>query len=510
MNFDFLKGVRGLGALYENCNNAEKLAMSMPVQSVFTSRKSAELLAKFLYMAAHNQEMEDLSFADILSDQAVKRFINNRDVMDAFHFIRRTGNRAVHTTDSESPEDALDVLHDLHFVAGETARRLGLIRDYPPFDDDVESFPNAVFVDEGDIEKKAREMFIDYVEEFNAQVERDKYTELSEEELFRYCIEGNVDMHEYLEFNHKPRSLELTEFLQSYLLTLLRFSVERSPDKADELGLNYPVKLDAKMIIGDRVYLSQNGSEFMRAVNEELPKAETLIIDCVCSGILREFYNDDLEDPDGRLNMILKDAAWTGAGMLDRLESYKRRDSFTYFYLSFLPDSGSLVAACINKGRSIPPSDLFDTGVRLSSDLLVDCDGLGVFFESENDIYEYPEFIEAYKKLAKEYVFEPQFHFCEEAWNPESEDYVPNCILPYVQIEARTIGDYEVFLNKLNQLVKQWKGQITLYTDDADLEDPMFGSANNALYNIREMTLAQVICTDGELRVVGAALNRKV
>ena len=32
MNFDFLEGLRGLGYVYENCNNAEKLAMTMPVQ----------------------------------------------------------------------------------------------------------------------------------------------------------------------------------------------------------------------------------------------------------------------------------------------------------------------------------------------------------------------------------------------------------------------------------------------------------------------------------------------
>ena len=53
MNFDFLKVLRGLGYVYENCNNAQKLAMTMPVQSVFTARKSAELLAKFIYIAAN-------------------------------------------------------------------------------------------------------------------------------------------------------------------------------------------------------------------------------------------------------------------------------------------------------------------------------------------------------------------------------------------------------------------------------------------------------------------------
>ena len=66
MNFDFLKDVPQLKYVYENCSNAEKLAMTMPVQSVFTSRKSAELLAKFIYLASHNEKMETMNFVDIL------------------------------------------------------------------------------------------------------------------------------------------------------------------------------------------------------------------------------------------------------------------------------------------------------------------------------------------------------------------------------------------------------------------------------------------------------------
>ena len=96
MNFDFLKNSRELGYVYENCSNAEKLALTMPVQSIFTSRKSAELLAKLIYMAAHNRKMEELTFADILSDKTVRDFVRSRDIMDAFHFIRKIGNRAVH------------------------------------------------------------------------------------------------------------------------------------------------------------------------------------------------------------------------------------------------------------------------------------------------------------------------------------------------------------------------------------------------------------------------------
>ena len=89
MNFDFLKNTRELVYVYENCSNAEKLAMTMPVQSIFTARKSAELLAKLIYMAAHNQQMEEMTFADILADRVVRDFVHSRDIMDAFHFIRK-------------------------------------------------------------------------------------------------------------------------------------------------------------------------------------------------------------------------------------------------------------------------------------------------------------------------------------------------------------------------------------------------------------------------------------
>ena len=509
MNFEFLKGIRGFEGLYDNCSNAEKLVMTMPVQSIFTSRKSAEKLAKFIYMAACNQQMEEMTFADILSDWTFKNFIRSRDIMDAFHCIRKTGNRAVHADDQERPEDALAVLHDLHYVAGETARLLGLIKDYPDFKNDIGSFPNAVFVDEVDIEEKARKMFLEYVEEYDAQEEREKYLEEKDYDWLRYSVEGVVNMHEYLKFDHRPRSLELIEFLQSYLSTLLRLSIERAPDCAEEIQDYRSVILDARIVIGDQVYSSKATLEFLRAIQEELPKADKFTIDCICSGVLREYFNDDPEIPGARENMILKDAAWTGSGMRDRLESYRRRESFTYYYMSFLPNSGSFVAAAIDKGRNIQQNDLFDVKIYLSPNIKVECDGLGIFYDSERAASEFPEFIESYKQLVREHVYESQLHFCEEAWDPKSDDYNPDCILSYVQIKAGTIGEYSAFINKLNCLAAPWKDRIELYADDIDLDDYSYG-AHNILYDIQDMTLAQIVSKKGELQIVGSVFIQNI
>ena len=178
MNFEFLNGLAGLGKIYKSCSNAEKLAISMPEQSVFTSRKSAELIAKFIYLAAHNQIMEGMTFKDVLDDLTFRRFIGNRDVIDAFHYIRKKGNQAAHSDDQEpSAEEAIDVLQDLHYVAGETACMLGLIDDYPYFEDHIAAFPEEKYVPIESVSDLALEMFIAYAQEYEAQQERNSYIE---------------------------------------------------------------------------------------------------------------------------------------------------------------------------------------------------------------------------------------------------------------------------------------------------------------------------------------------
>ena len=229
MNFEFLKGLTGLGYIYENCSNAEKLALSMPVQSVFTSRKSAELLAKFIYMAAHNKELGMLTFADILSDAIVKKFVNSRSVMNAFHHIRKSGNHAVHSDERESSEEAVTVLHDLHYVAGETARMLGLINKYPKFDNQIEAFSDAKYVEEKDIESKAKEMFQQYIEKYDAQKERDAYYNQRVDRLlddfdeytspFR-IIPSIQELNETIVFNGKPAFESTLKQIQEHFIFL--------------------------------------------------------------------------------------------------------------------------------------------------------------------------------------------------------------------------------------------------------------------------------------------------
>lgn len=457
MNFDFLKGLRGLGYVYENCSNAEKLAVTMPVQSVFTSRKSAELLAKFIYMAAHNRAMEDLTFADILSDITVRRFVNSRDIMDAFHFIRKSGNRAVHGDEQESVDDAIAVLQDLHYVAGETACMLGLIDDYPLFEDQIASYPESQYTNEEDINQKAHEMFLDYVEEFNAQQERDQYLTTQDYDWISYSIEGNVEMHEFLEFKHAPKQSELIEYLQTYLATLLRFSIERSPEMARELDIAYPVMLDVKLIIDDTTYTSADIESFVVALTEKLPKAKSIIIDCTCHGVLREFFNDELdEDGNGNLNMIRKDSVWTGAGMLDTLQAYKRRNTFTYKLAIFYPDSGEFKHEKILNGREL---DVMASGTPdiIEREFDEEWWSWSLSLWADFDYEKHHDALTKLRNLVRRMIPKSELPYCEESWDEEDSCMLCNGI----QWNCISLKEVQAFLDELNKVLLPIKDELS-------------------------------------------------
>lgn len=461
MNFDFLKNLRGLGTIYENCNNAEKLAMTMPVQSVFTARKSAELLAKFIYLAAHNEQIEFMSFADILSDPVVCEFIHNRRVMNAFHFIRKSGNRAVHGDEEESPDEAIDVLEDLHFVAGETACMLGLIDSYPAFEEHVTSFPEAQYVDEKDIDKKAQKMFLAYVEKYNAQVEHDKYIEMKDYDWLTYTVEGNVEMHEYLAFKAKPNQRDIVDFLQNYLKTLLRLSIERAPEKAIELKLDYPVTLDVTLTIGQEQYTSYNAERFIAALNNALPGADKFTIDLTCSGVLKEFLNDELdENGNGRINMIRKDAAWTGAGMLDVLLQYKRRNAFEYKIFAFYPDSGNFLHEAIKGGREINIQSLFEEQiVQKNFDEEWWSGALNLYVDFDLD--KYPNQIKKLHEIVRAFVPQSEIQYCENAWDDGDNHILCNSI----QWNCHCLRKVQDFLDKINEVILPIKEDVDIVCD---------------------------------------------
>lgn len=450
MNFDFLKDLPGLGQVYDNCDNAEKLAMKMPMQSIFTARKSAELLAKFIYLAAHNEQMETLSFAEILSDPAVRNYISDSETMRAFHYIRKNGNVAAHENGSQTVEDAIETLKALHLVSGKTARKLGLINNFPAFNAQIDVYPDAEYVDEKYIEEKAQKMFLDYL----AALDEEQYIEWQDYDSYTYDIEGTVDMHERLEFKRNPKQPALIDYIQNYLLTLLRLSNERSPEKAK--ANEWPVTLDAKVVIGDETYSSKDADAFCEAIIKKLPKADGFIIDLNCDGNLTEYYG---------FYMIRKDAVWTGCGMFDTLEQYKRRNDFEYKLFIFYDcdrdnDSDRIECKKISDRKEINVfADCTDDIVDRSFDDEWWSWSLNLCVEFDFDKY-HNELLQL-QNVVRNYIPASEVQYCEDGWNLGYYAILCNGI----QWSCRSLREVKDFLDKINLILMPIKDEIDATCD---------------------------------------------
>ena len=135
MNFDFLKPIDSLKQFYDICVNAEILALDFPIQSVITSRKAMEYIVKLLYSASIDEDIRGKKISALLDDKRFVNYMDDKSMMDAFHFIRVKGNIAAHQNVGINITDSINVLKSLQYVAGETAISLGFISEYPLFNE---------------------------------------------------------------------------------------------------------------------------------------------------------------------------------------------------------------------------------------------------------------------------------------------------------------------------------------------------------------------------------------
>lgn len=450
MNFDFLRGVKQLSSLYENCNNAEKLALTMPVQSVFTSRKSAELLAKFIYLAAHNEQMESMNFVDILNDPVFRDYIDDRNVMKDFHYIRKTGNRAVHTDDEETSNDAIDVLEALHFIVGETACMLGLINDYPAFDYNIESFPEAKYVDEQEIEQKAQKMFQDYMAEYNAQIERENYYKRNVDSLLEefdsLCsqfaiVPGDVDLNEVIEFKAKPVNDHYIKPIQTHFAFLAVRALQKIRGTLPGVLEDREVEFSGELTIyGEDGYTTSNLLEFINGILYDLPSADGFkIVSKYYGPSIAPWFEANKEirlEPSDDLTDFTKELGKIG-----------QHEEFTYMIHEFQYNHGTGWTAKYENGEwSSEPYSTEIVDRDFGSDWW--CWNLDLY--ASFDYEKYPDILEALHNTVREYIPEDQIEYCEGIW----EDGDVGILCNSITWEPRKLRDVQDFLDKLNEILK--------------------------------------------------------
>ena len=450
MNFDFLKETQELRYIYDNCCNAEKLAVTMSVQSLFTSRKSAELLAKFIYLAAHNKQMGSLTFIEILNDPAVKEYINSRKVLNAFHHIRKDGNVAIHGDEEHTAQEAIDVLANLHFVAGETACMLGLIHQYPSFDNRVNAFPEIRFkeeeLDEKKIEAKAREMFAEYIVQYDAQTERDQYYQSRVDHLLReyegitsaiHLIPGDMDLNEVLEFKSRPANENTMKAIQAYFGFLgIRYIKKLRGELSGELAgrdMSYSAELS---IYGENGYTTTDLAEFVDGILHDLPTADGFKIISSYSGpsVAPWFKENETERKEEFSEEITK---------------LGETENFTYSVHQFLYNHGEDWNGRFENGQWIDLEKHFTTDILdrhyarewwcWNLDMVVEFD-----YETHADV------LEGLHASVRRHIPADQLEYCEDSWGEGDEGLLLSSIAWYPE-RLRTVQN---FLDEINEILK--------------------------------------------------------
>lgn len=433
MNFDFLKNLRGLENIYIPCKDAEELALTKPYLSMFASRKSAETFAHFIYLNAYKENAEGLSFIDILADCTVKEYINNRSVLDAFHNIRKNGNSAVHDNDEKTAEQAVELVSDLHYIAGETAKKIKLINAYPQFDADIEAHPEAELHD-FDAKKLAEDMFSECIAKYRAEKLCDEYIDFCSPFQF---VPGNIDLNEYLEFKSKPTLRSTIPLIQSYFGYLTMKAIKYQYKDNNEREMRYNASLT---IFGEEEKTTSSLFDFMESLMNDLPHADRFVINSSYYGPgFAGMIDKEIEVPFYRV--------WN-------FNTNGKQDDVVYKHFDFHYNSGGGTQDKFENGEWVDLEAQYTQNI-LDKDFGADwwCWNLDLYVEFNFD--KYPGILMALREAVKRHIPEDQLEYCEGSWEDGENQILVSSICWYPR-KLRVVQD---FLDEINTILMPIKGE---------------------------------------------------
>lgn len=516
MNFEFIKDAEILKVIYPSCQNAELLAKGMPQASIFSARNSAECIAKLIYGITHSDEFRSLTFLDLLNDPKVRDFFgNNRRVINAFHFVRQTGNSAVHGTDTFSPDQALSVLRQLHFIVEATAMGLGLNVDCPVFDTNTPVIHVEGEDAEAEHQKKLQEIQAEHEcamqalkkqndEKIKKALRRRDYEEMikdrkpfdfSNRAHWDIFAKSYVDMHEYIEFKKQPRLKTTREYLSKYLYYMASVVSERMDPKGEKAqGFDDYMGAASIVVICDgkeyrfhkeHVYMGDITDEMIDAVNA-LENASSFSIDFRIYGSLRIFYRNYASPDEDCNDLIDENAPFLGYGMMEYLDSIRRREDFSYRAIIVYPTHDYEISAyCIEGGKSY---DAFETGAADIVNHTADhhWTGSNVVLVVNFDFASHPEIVEKLHQVVLDFIPPNEVEATHDIWNEEEF----GVLLNGCNFENADLHALQEFLEKINDILAPIAHTCTFDT-------------KQGWYDLDGFGVAYIKCNDQKLTVAG-------
>lgn len=153
MNFDYLAKINDFQKLYSYCKSAEDFVYTNPILSATSSRQGMEYVVKFLYSQLLGNYAYASSVFEMITDVRFVNYINNTDMINAMHDIRRIGNCAVHGDDI-GKDESLFALEALHYIVGEFAFGCGYIDKIEDFKVPGEESKQEKVADNTKVEEK--------------------------------------------------------------------------------------------------------------------------------------------------------------------------------------------------------------------------------------------------------------------------------------------------------------------------------------------------------------------
>ena len=439
MNFEFMKGLVGLDKVFGICSNAEELVLSKPDLSMISSRKSAESLAKFVFMVATSEEVGFLSFADVLSDPIVKHYLNNTDVLEAFHYIRKKGNAAVHTLESESADTAMAVLQRLHFVVGEVSKRMGLIFEYPKFNPAVTVNETAQLQDVN-VDDLMQEMHDDYVLS-KSRVDRlmSEFAALCTPARF---TPGTVDLNECIEFKHKPKEENTIAHIQEHFAFMAIQAIKASQGMLEDNDITYSGELT---IYGEDGYTTTDLFTIVNGIMRDLPDADGFkITSNYCGPSVAPWFNDDTREE-----------------FRDTVDKLGQTEQFTYLVFEFLHNHGMGGCAKYENGKWLDLEAKHTTEIidqYYSSDWW--CWNLDLCVEF--DFEAHPDILAELQDIVRKHIPANQVQYCENAW----ADGDVGILINSITWQPKTLRIVQDFLDEVNRALLPIKSKCTGYGGD--------------------------------------------
>ena len=96
-NFDYIRDIASLQALYRFCNVAEAAQIAEPELSAINARRALEWIVRAVYAIKGMAVSERCSLFELVDSETFKEFVGNDRLLMGIHYVRKVGNAAAHT-----------------------------------------------------------------------------------------------------------------------------------------------------------------------------------------------------------------------------------------------------------------------------------------------------------------------------------------------------------------------------------------------------------------------------